>query len=446
MEHGKHTVRARLAAAAYKARFAHAAPGWSLGSKEKAKGKARLGKQAILLLAVQGLYGTANALSGTFVPVYLWKASQSFAVIGWFSLAQHLVSGLTFQVAGRWVKQHNKMLVLRGGVIVSGLFYLSVLMLGEAARSYVIPLGMLNGIAAGLFWMSYNVIYFEITGPDTRDRFNGWAGLLGSGAGMFAPWISGLVIGISGGNAGYRIIFGISLGIFAVATIVSFFLAKRKTAGRYEWVYGFRQLGRKGSPWRGAFPSLVAQGVREGVFMFLLGLLVFLSTGKEQSLGNFTLWTSLVALLSFWLVGRRLHARNRSKAMLIGAAVVSAITAALFVNVGYMTLLGLGIGIALFMPLYVIPMTSAVFDLIGSSAESAQRREELVVLRECGLIAGRTIGLGIYLLVVSATQSALALTSVLFAAGAAPLVGWLFIRRRLAEQAAGDRQAKPQGA
>ena len=437
MEHGKHTVRARLAAAAYKARFAHAQPGWSIGSKGMSKSKARLDRQAILLLAVQGLYGTANALSGTFVPVYLWKASQSFALIGWFSLAQHLISGLTFWIAGKWVKRYNKMLVLRAGVIVSGLFYLSVLALGPAAATYVIPLGVLNGIAAGLFWMAYNVIYFEITGPDTRDRFNGWAGLLGSGAGMLAPWVSGIVIGAAGGTVGYRIIFGISLGIFAVATIVSFFLAKRKSSGHYEWVYGFRQLGRHGSPWRKVFPSLVAQGIREGVFMFLLGLLVFLSTNKEQSLGSFTLWTSLTALFSFWLIGRKLHASNRRGAMLIGAAVVSALSAVLFVNVNYAALLSLGIGIAVFMPLYVIPMTSAVFDLIGSSAESAKRREELIVLRECGLIAGRTIGLAVYLVVVSMTQSTAALTGILFAVGAAPLFGWLFIKSRLAQQANG---------
>lgn len=389
-----------------------------------------LGKQGVLLLAVQGLYNTANALSGTFVPVYLWKASQSFAPIGWFALSQHLMSGLTFWIVGRWVKQYNKMNSLRIGLILSGLFYLAVLLLGPAASRYVVPLGALNGLAMGFFWMAYNVVYFEITEPGNRDRFNGWGGLLGSGAGMIAPWISGFVIGVFGAG-GYRIVFTVSLVVFATAAVVSFFLAKRRTSGEYDWLYGVRQIRCDGSPWRRVVPSLMFQGVREGVFGFLLGLLVFLSTGKEQSLGSFTLWTSLVALVSFWLAGRVLKPDIRSKAMLAGAFALSIVTMLLFIDVDYRTMLWLGIATALFMPLYIIPMTSAVFDLIGASEASAGRREELIVLRESGLIAGRVIGLAVYLAVVARTESAGALIWLLLIVGAAPLPGWLLLRGRL---------------
>src|SRR5690606_5519230 len=128
----------------------------------------RLGRQAVLLLAVQGTYAAANALSGTFVPIYLWKASQSYALIGWFSLAQHLVSGMTFWIAGAWIKSHDKMAGLRAGLVGSGLFYLIVLLLGTSASRYAVPLGALNGLAVGLFWLAYNVVYFEITGPENR--------------------------------------------------------------------------------------------------------------------------------------------------------------------------------------------------------------------------------------------------------------------------------------
>lgn len=440
MEHGKHSVRARLAAAVTgRMRRPHAQAGWALATASRnaarTSASAALGRQAVLLLAVQAMYGAANALSGTFVPVYLWKASESFAVIGWFTLTQHLASILTFWVTGRWVKRYNKMNALRTGIVCSGLFYMSVLLLGPEAGRYIVPLGILAGLAAGFFWMAYNVVYFEITEPENRDRYNGWAGLLGSFAGMVAPWISGLVIGLSAGSSGYRIIFSVSLGVFGAAALLSFFLAKRKAGGRYEWLYGMKQLREPGNPWRSAVPSLMAQGMREGVFMFLLGLLVYFSTGKEQSLGSFTLWTSLVALVSFWLIGRRLRPGNRGKAMLAGASVVSVLTALLFIDVSYPVLLLLGIGTALFMPLYVIPMTSAVFDMIGASAESVKKREELIVLRESGLIAGRVTGLIIYLAVVAFTQSTAALTWLLLIVGAAPIAGWLFLRGRLAAQA-----------
>ena len=73
---------------------------------------------------------------------------------------------------------------LRLGVSVSAGFYMLVLWLGASSFHYFVWLGMVQGISVGLFWIAFNVVYFEVTDPDNRDRFNGWVGLLGSGAGI----------------------------------------------------------------------------------------------------------------------------------------------------------------------------------------------------------------------------------------------------------------------
>jgi len=412
-------------------------------SQRQTASAAQLDGQARLLLAVQALYGVANALSGTFLPVYLWRSGGSFAVIGWFSLSSTAAAGLTFWLAGRWVKAHNKMHSLRTGLFLSCLFYSAVLWLGRGAAGWAVPLGALGGVAAGFFWLAYNVVYFEITDRENRDRFNGSAGFLGSGAGILAPWLSGLLITALKGEDGYRLIFAISLALFGAAGVLSFFLRRRKSEGRYGWLYGFRQLANRDSPWRRAIPALFAQGMREGVFMFLLGLLVFLATGKEKSLGNYTLWTSAVSLGSFWLLGRWLGPGRRRPAMLAGALMIAVVVAPLFWQVNYTTLLLLGIGTGLFMPLYAVPMTSVVFDLIGRSRESAEHREELIVLRELGLTAGRTVGLALYLLVVSLTKRQDALVWLLFAVGAMPVVSWWLLRKRLPGRAGRSRAGGP---
>ncbi|MGO4543365.1 MFS transporter [Paenibacillus sp. 2TAB23] len=395
-----------------------------------------LDKQAVLLLVVQALYGVANALSGTFVPVYLWKASQSYSLIGWFTMGQYVMSGLTFWVAGKWVKEHNKMNSLRAGIVLSGVFYCTVLLLGTQAKLYYVPLGLLNGMALGFFWIAFNVVYFEVTDPDNRDRYNGWAGLLGSAAGIVAPWVSGLLITSMQGEKGYRLIFTISLVIFAISVVLSFWLKKRHAEGSYSWLHGWRQLRQKGNPWRRMFPAIAAQGVREGVFMFLVGLTVYVATQNESKLGTFSLITSLVALVSFWLVGKRLNQNNRKRAMLLGAVMIGIVILPLFWKVTYGTLLMFGIGTSLFMPFYIIPMTSRVFDLIGQSEESAREREEFIVLREAGLVLGRVIGLSSYLIVLPLNHSTTAITWLLFAVGVVPIAGWWFMKPFLKEQSA----------
>ncbi|MBM7566786.1 MFS transporter [Paenibacillus sacheonensis] len=437
MEQGKHAVQSRWHAGKARGNMRTVS---GEGSGKRDFTTRTLDGQAVLLLAVQALLGTANALSGTFLPIYLWKSSQSFAVIGWFNLTQFLVSGLTFWLAGKWVKEHNKMNSLRLGVALSGLFYFVVLLLGKSAVTYVVPLGTMIGIGNGLFWLAFNVVYFEVTEPGNRDRFNGWAGLLGSGAGIVAPWISGWLITVSTGERGYHIIFTVSSVIFAVAVVLSFWLKKRKASGTYEWLHGYRQLRQKGNPWRYAVAAIICQGVREGVYMFFIGLLVFLATKNEGKLGNFSLVTSLVALVSFWLVGRLLKPERRRAAMLIGAIAVTAVIAPLFWPLSYRTLLLFGIGTALFMPLYILPMTSTVFDLIGSTEDSAKKREEFVVLREAGLTAGRIVGVAAYLLVLPyMEQSTYVVPGLMLAVGAFPILGW-WLMRGLVGRAARGRQ------
>lgn len=390
--------------------------------------------QAALLLTVQALFGVANALSGTFVPVYLWKASESYTLIGWFTMGQYVTGGLTFWIAGKWVKEYNKMNSLRIGIILSGVFYCAVLLLGAQAKVYSVPLGVLNGVALGFFWLAFNVVYFEVTDPDNRDRFNGWAGLLGSGAGILAPWISGMLITSMQGEKGYQLIFTISLVIFGISAVLSFWLRKRRVQGRYNWMHGWQQLRLKGNPWRRMFPVIAAQGVREGVFMFLVGLLVYIATQNESKLGMYSLITSFVALISFWIVGKRLEKKFRIWSMLIGTVMIAVVILPLFWQVSYATLLMFGIGTSLFIPLYSVPMTSRVFDLIGQSEESARAREEFVVLREAGLVLGRIIGLSAYLIVLPFNDSPAAITWLMFALGVVPIAGWWWMRPFLAAQ------------
>ncbi|WP_274363434.1 MFS transporter [Paenibacillus thermotolerans] len=398
-------------------------------AKDRIKG--RLDGQTRLLLLVQALFGLANALSGAFVNVYIWKAKQDYALIGGFALSNQVAMAVTFWLAGKWVKEHNKMNSLRLGVALSGVFYLLVLWLGAKAADWIIALGAIQGMSGAFFWLAFNIVYFEVTNPDNRDEFNGWGGLLGSGIGMIAPWVSGFLITRMPDTAGYRVIFSISLGIFVIGAIVSFFLKKRPVQKRYEWLYGINHLREKGSGWRSAFPALISQGVREGVFGFLIGLLVYIATKNELLLGNYALITSAVSLGAYYVAGKLIKPKRRSKLMLLGASAMSAVIVPFFWDVNYTTLLIFGIAAALFYPLFSIPITSSVFDLIGSNEESANHRVEYVILRETGLNIGRIGGTILFIVLVSFTTKPIAIVSYMMFIGTASIVSWLFLRRLL---------------
>lgn len=408
--------------------------------KKTAKG-GKLDGQTRLLLTVNGLFVTAGALSGTFLGVYIWKASRDFVLLGWFTLIGHLVMGLTFWLAGNGVKEGDKMLRLRLGIGCSALFYASVLLLGNRAIDYIVLLGALHGLSNGLFWLAFNVVYFEVTEADTRDRFNGLAGVTGSLAGMAAPWLSGFVISRMGGESGYRTIFIASLGIFVVGVLVSLRLRNRRTDGEYDWRMPVKAVRTAGSAWRPVGWALVAQGAREGVFGIVIGVLVYVATGSELLLGNFALITSGVGFVTFYAVGKWLKPKWRKTGMLVGTVGITAVILPFFWDVNFKTLLAFGIGVAIFMPLFVVPMTSSVFDMIGMSDDGVRYRVEYVVVRELSLNVGRIAGMAAFIATMSATAAPLALNVFMFTVGAAPIVSWLFMRNRLNVRGTGRETA-----
>ncbi|GAB2698699.1 MFS transporter [Paenibacillus thermoaerophilus] len=404
---------------------------WGTYGSAESRGRNKgLSTQEMLLLTVNGLFTGGNALSGTFVNVYLWKTAQKLTTIGWFALFSHLSMALTFWIAGKWVKERNKMMALRAGVAVSAAFYLAVLGLGPMAADWILPLGVMQGLSAGLFWLAFNVVYFEVTGPATRDRFNGIAGLTGAFFGMTAPWLSGWLIARMGDGAGYRIVFGLSLAVFVAGVLCSLMLRKRERDDDepYRWLSEFRRLRESGNPWRLVVPALAAQGVREGVFAFAIGLLVYIATSSELNLGQYSVLTSAVAFAAFAAAGRWMKPSRRSGGMLFAAVTLVAMIVPFFWGIDYAKLLWFGIVSAAVYPLYIVPMTSAAFDLIGRNEQSSRRKVELIVLREIALNVGRLAGTAVFLLVVAREPGPRAVNWMLLGVGSSPLLAWWFMR------------------
>jgi YQGE family putative transporter len=398
------------------------------------KSSGRLDKQTWLLLVVNGLFVTASALSGTFLGIYIWKASKDFILLGWYTLLTHVFMAITFWTAGYWAKKGQNGTCLRAGIGVSAVFYGIVLLLGKNAVHYVWLLGLVQGVAVGLFWLAFNVVYFEATDAGNRDRFNGLTGVMGSLVGMAAPWCAGYLISKSSGESGYRIMFMVSLGIFVAGVFVSFLLHNRKPEGRYSWQLPVRVWTVQETPWRPVVVALAAQGLRESVFGVMIGLLVYIQTGSEMQLGNFALITSLVAFVSFYAVGRWLKPRWRKAGMLVGTLAMTAVIVPFFFGVTYKTLLIFGIGTSLFIPLFTIPMTSSVFDLIGTREESVRQRVEYVVLRELALNAGRIGGMAIFIITLNISKHPTVVNWMLLLVGSSPVLSWLFMRGRLTAQ------------
>lgn len=400
---------------------------------QKLFGGVEVKKDLVLLLIIGGLYSLGIALSNSFVNVYLWKQSESFLDLGIYNLSIVIMQPITFMFAGRWAKKIDRVIVFRLGVTFLAIFYLTVLLIGENAVNNIILLGGLLGIGSGFYWLSFNVLTFEITEPETRDFFNGFLGIMTSSAGMIGPIVAGFVISRLAGDNGYKTIFTLSLGLFFCAVILSMFLNRRNAHGRYLLIDVLKERKRNMN-WRMITNAHFFQGIREGTFIFVVGVFVFITTGSELALGKFGLVNSAVAFVCYYLATRLITKKMRKKSILAGGILLYASIFLLIFDLSYSKLIMYAVAIAIAYPMLLVPYVSLTYDVIGRSWNAAEARIEYIVVRELFLNLGRITSILLFIVSVTMFDEKQSIPILLAIIGSGHTFIYFFIRKVTLEE------------
>ncbi|AGE23044.1 MFS transporter [Geobacillus zalihae] len=395
---------------------------------QKLTGQEQVNRDLLLLLCIGGVYALGVSLSNTFVNIYLWKQTGDFRDLALYNLAIVTMQPLTFIFAGRMAKQIDRILVLRLGVSCLAVFFVTVLLVGSRAHQYLLFLGALLGVGYGFYWLAFNVLTFEITEPETRDFFNGFFGVLTSSAGMIGPIVAGYIISSLHGAKGYTFVFSLSLGLFLVAVLLSFFLKRRAAAGNYLFVRILKERNENRN-WRLITNAHFFQGLREGTFVFIISVLVYVTSGSEWALGKFGLVNSFTSFVAYYAVSRLIKREYRMKAILLGGALLYGAIFLIVFHPTYPRLILYAITIAIAYPLLLVPYSSLTFDVIGKSWKSAEARVEYIVVRELFLNAGRVASIFAFLTAVALFGEEAGIRVLMFVCGAGHLVIYWFVRR-----------------
>ncbi len=399
-----------------------------MSSFKKILGDIDLTRDLTLLLLIGGLYSLSIALSNTFVNIYLWKQSGEFIDLGIYNLTVVIFQPLTFILAGRLAKKVDRVIVLRFGVIFLAVFYISVLSFGELAEDFLIVLGALLGIGYGFYWLAFNVLTFEITEPETRDFFNGFLGTLTSAGGMLGPILAGYIISRFASFKGYTIVFGISLALFTVAVLLSFFLKRRPASGRYLFVRIFEER-KHNNNWRLITNAHFFQGLREGTFVFIISVFVFISTGSEFAIGTFGLINSGIAFVGYYVVSRVIKKQFRKRAILLGGMLLYLAIFLIVFDVTYTKLLIYAATIAIAYPILLVPYISMTYDVIGTGWQAAEMRIEYIVVRELFLNLGRIVSVAAFIIAVTYFNQDQSIPILLLILGAGHSLIYFFVKK-----------------
>lgn len=363
----------------------------------------QISKDLLVLLMIGALYALGIFMSNTFVNVYLWRQTSDYMTIASYNLAITVFHLLSFILAGKLAKVIDRILILRVGVIFLSVFFMAVLYVGPDAGKYYQILGSLLGIGYGFYWLAFNLLAFEITEPETRDVFNGLTGGLESLGGMTGPLLAGLLIAKLPTNIGYMTVFSISLGLFLIAVFCSFLIQKRKAFGKYQLPLVVREIKRNLN-WRHIVFANFFQGMREGLFVFVVTIWIFLVTSSELSLGIFNLLLNGFSLVLYLLVTKWVTPAFRKKAILISAIVISFSVGIILSSVSFIGFLVYATVLGIFFPIMHVPLSSMGYDVIGTSYQAKELRIEYVVMLEIFVQIGRMTSILAFLAVVYVYQ------------------------------------------
>ncbi|AUJ26257.1 MFS transporter [Virgibacillus dokdonensis] len=391
-------------------------------------GNTNMNKDFIFLLVIGGLYSLGLFLSNTFVNIYLWKQSGDYVTIAVYNLAIYIFQPITFIIAGRLAKKVDRVIVLRLGVTFLSLFFLNVLLIGDKASYFNFLLGGLLGIGYGFYWLAFNVLTFEITEPDTRDFFNGFLGVLQSFSGMVGPLLAGFIIARMEANIGYTIIFTISFIMFICAVVISFFLKPRKAEGDFY----FRRVLTERSHnknWKRIQNAHIFQGLREGIFAFIIAIWVFLITQSEFALGMFNLVFSGLSLVFYFIGTKFIKPSMRKKSILLGSLILYFAIALIIFDISYAQLLIYAVFIGIAYPIIMIPYVSLTYDVIGKAWKAKEYRVEYIVVRELFVNIGRVTSISVFLLAITFLQAEIIIPYLLALFGAGHIFIYLFVKK-----------------
>ncbi|WP_240468750.1 MFS transporter [Gracilibacillus sp. YIM 98692] len=392
------------------------------------KQKIPISKDLKLLLTIGGLYALATFLSNTFVNIFLWKQSGEYVNIAVYNLFIYILQPIAFFIAGKCAKRVDRTIIIRLGVTILSVFYITVLLAGDKSSQFPYLLGSILGIGYGFYWLAFNVLTFEVTEPETRDFFNGILGTLQSFGGMIGPFFAGYIITRLDNFQGYSLIFFLSFALFIVAVICSFFMNKRKATGQFLFREIFKERKRNLN-WKSILYAHVFVGIREGLFIFVIAIWIFIATNSEFALGGFNLVFSLCSLIGYYATSKIVGKNLRKRSIFFGGLFLYMAVAIIVLQTNYYMLLMYGVIIGFAYPVFNVPFVSLTYDVIGKSKGAKELRIEYIIIRELFINMGRVAAIVIFIISVLLVDPEFAIPALLLTLGAGNFIAFWFVKQ-----------------
>jgi len=383
------------------------------------------------MVLIHGAYNAAALLAGTFLSIFLWRESHDLTPIAIYSGLSALMIPLAFVANGVLWRGLGAGWSVRLGLGLNGFVYLLVLSLGHSAAAWVVPLGLIRGMAEGFYWSGFHLVTYDTTCNEDRDRYFGVQATLTAFLTAALPPAAGAVIvagsGLRTPYGGYEIIFAAAAVLLVAAMALAGHLpsASRPRLSVRRALF----LARRNPDWQWVTRARLADGFTGSVLGLVLTILTYLVLKNEQQVGDFNGLMGVLGVIMSLGLTTIIRPKHRIVYALIGASMLVMSTLLLPLYLTGWALLGFGLLRAIGGPLHSNALAPVALQVIDRDPAPRLMRYEYIVHSELCLAVGRVLSLGCFLILAAPVNQMLLARIVVVIAGAAPIVIWASFAR-----------------
>ena len=409
-----------------------------------------LDRRASCLVLVHGAYNASNLLAGTFLSIFLWRASHDLAPIAVYSGLSALMIPIMFVANGLALRRMGAGASIRLGLFGNGLSYLLILLLGNDAPHWVVLLGLFRGMSEGFYWSGFHLVTYDTTSDRDRDRYFGAQATTSLMLTATLPPMAGAIIAmgtnVGGTDRGYQLVFALSSIVLMAAMVLA---GRLPSSARPRLaLHRVATLARRNPDWRWVTWARLADGFTGSLMGLVLTILMFLVLKNEQQVGNFNGLMGLLGVVISLALAAFMKPQRRIACALVGGSLLVLSTFLLPLYLSAWAIVGFGLLRAVGGPLHGNALAPVALQVIDRDPTPQAMRYDYIVHQELCLGIGRVLSIGCFLLLAAPMNQMLLARIVVVVAGAAPLLIWAAFARipQGPAIAPSDRRALPAAA
>ena len=354
----------------------------------------RFNKKVNQLITISLIINLASLLSGVFINIFLLKITSDVMSIVKYNLIMYFTITLLFPLFSYISKKYSVTLVFRISIIFQILYYASIILSGSSVTDYIYLFGILSGIGSAANANSTNQLTVQLTDANNRSGYLSISGTLNSIAAMISPVLSGVIINLFDELVGYYIIFAISILLYIIAFVMSAWFREKMPAREFHFFKVIRTYNMK---LLGVNISQFFIGIRDGIFGFLINIIVFDIVQKESIFGATTAFSKLIVVITFWLGSRYIRGNNIFVHFKYSAWLMFAAPIPLFFLTSQWGVVAQIVMDSIAAPIVAITLNSLMYNKVESIVEK-DNLEELLAIKEVWLNIGKAMGVAGFML------------------------------------------------